>query len=173
MSDATPIASKRVPTASTQAIDQQPRATTSFMSVGQVALRSGVAISTLHYYETRGLIQPIRNAGNQRRYSRDVLRRIAFIRAAQQVGIGLEDIAGALATLPAQRTPNKRDWTRLSQRWRDQLSARIAGLMRLRDQLDGCIGCGCLSLQKCKLYNHDDALARHGAGPRRWMEAVE
>lgn len=139
------------------------------LGVGEVAARSGVAISTLHYYETRGLIHSLRSGGNQRRYRRDVLRRIAFIRAAQQVGIALEEIALALSALPEQRTPTKADWTRLSKRWREQLSARIDSLQRLRDQLDGCIGCGCLSLKSCQLYNHDDALGRGGAGARRWV----
>jgi MerR family redox-sensitive transcriptional activator SoxR len=141
------------------------------LGVGAVAARSGVAVSTLHYYETRGLIASLRSGGNQRRYRRDVLRRIAFIRAAQQVGIGLDEIALALSALPQQRAPTKADWTQLSKRWRDQLTARIDGLQRLRDQLDGCIGCGCLSLKSCRLYNHDDALGRAGSGARRWVGA--
>ncbi|MCB1552381.1 MAG: redox-sensitive transcriptional activator SoxR [Xanthomonadales bacterium] len=137
------------------------------MAVGEVARRSGVAVSALHYYESRGLLHSVRSAGNQRRYRRDVLRRLAFIRAAQQVGIGLEEIAEALADLPAQRTPNKADWSRLSVRWRTRLQARIDALTALRDKLDGCIGCGCLSLKACQLYNHDDELARLGAGAHR------
>ena len=138
------------------------------LGVGEMAARSGVAISTLHYYETRGLIGSLRSGGNQRRYPREALRRIAFTRAAQQVGISLEEIAQALSNLPEERTPTKADWTRLSQHWRKQLSARIDSLQRLRDQLDGCIGCGCLSLKSCQLYNNQDALGRSGAGAWRW-----
>lgn len=141
------------------------------LSVGQIAARSGIAVSAVHYYEARGLIAAQRNAGNQRRYRREVLRRIAFIRAAQLVGIELTAIAAALAALPQQRTPTQTDWAKLSAAWRADLDARIAGLQRLRDQLDSCIGCGCLSLTHCALYNHDDALARSGAGPRRWIDA--
>ena len=138
------------------------------LSVGQLAERAGVAVSTLHYYEARGLIQSQRNAGNQRRYAREVLRRVAFIRTAQQLGIGLEEIGEALAALPEQRTPTKQDWARLSARWRTRIDQRIDELEKLRDQLDQCIGCGCLSLAHCRIYNADDALAAQGAGPRRW-----
>lgn len=138
------------------------------LSVGDVARRSGIAVSALHYYESRGLIRAERSGGNQRRYRRDVLRRIAFIRAAQQVGISLEEIAAALALLPEQRTPTKSDWSRLSRRWREQLDARIVALTELRDTLSGCIGCGCLSLQACRLYNQDDQLGRGGTGAQRW-----
>lgn len=138
------------------------------LSVGEVAARSGAAVSTLHYYESRGLIRAERSGGNQRRYRRDVLRRIAFIRAAQRVGISLEEIAAALATLPEQRTPTKADWSRLSRRWHEQLDARIVALTELRDTLGDCIGCGCLSLKACKLYNQDDALGREGQGAQRW-----
>lgn len=137
------------------------------LAVGEVARRSGVAVSALHFYESRGLIRAERTTGNQRRYRREVLRRLAFIRAAQQVGIGLEEIAAALDQLPAQRTPNKADWARLSARWRTQLQQRIEGLQALRDKLDGCIGCGCLSLKACRLYNHQDELARRGPGAHR------
>lgn len=139
------------------------------LAIGDVARRSGVAVSTLHYYEARGLIAAQRSAGNQRRYRREVLRRIAFIRAAQQVGIGLEEIAAALAGLPQQRTPTKADWARLSGTWRARLDARIAALLQLRDTLGNCIGCGCLSLRTCRLYNAGDELARQGPGARRWM----
>lgn len=139
------------------------------LSVGQLAQRAGVAVSALHYYEARGLIQSQRNAGNQRRYARDVLRRVAFIRTAQQLGIGLEEIGQALAALPEQRTPTKQDWAKLSARWRDRIDQRIDELQKLRDQLDQCIGCGCLSLANCRIYNADDALAAQGAGPRRWL----
>ena len=142
------------------------------LSVGQVAERSGVAVSTLHFYEARGLIASRRSAGNQRRYARDVLRRIAVIRVAQRVGMPLEDIREALAGLPDARTPTRADWTRLSAGWRRALDARIEQLISLRDQLDDCIGCGCLSLQRCKLGNPGDALAEEGGGARRWRAAL-
>ena len=138
-----------------------------WMSVGDVARRSGVAVSALHFYESRQLIRSTRSVGNQRRFARDVLRRLAFIRAAQQVGIGLDEIAEALAALPELRTPTKADWTRLSTRWRARLQQRIDALVALRDQLDGCIGCGCLSLRSCRLYNRGDELARQGPGAHR------
>lgn len=128
---------------------------------------------TLHFYEREGLIESTRTAGNQRRYSRDVLRRVAFIRVSQGVGISLADIAEALSSLPAGRTPTKADWARLSKRWRQRLNDRIDHLERLRDSLDGCIGCGCLSLKACALYNRDDELSRSGAGAVRWDRRVE
>jgi MerR family redox-sensitive transcriptional activator SoxR len=137
------------------------------LPIGVVATRSGVAISTLHFYEAQGLIRSERSRGNQRRYRRDALRRIAFIRAAQRLGIRLDRIAAALATLPESRTPTRADWTRLSRLWRTELDARIAALVRLRDQLDQCIGCGCLSLIACRLYNPGDVLGDGGSGARR------
>jgi MerR family transcriptional regulator, redox-sensitive transcriptional activator SoxR len=137
------------------------------LSVGELAERSGVAVSALHYYESRGLLRAQRSAGNQRRYARAELRRVAFIRAAQQLGIGLAEIGDALAALPQQRTPTKADWARLSARWRERLEARIAALQALRDKLDGCIGCGCLSLRACALYNPADACAQQGSGAQR------
>jgi len=137
------------------------------LSVGELAARGGVAVSALHYYESRGLIQAQRSGGNQRRYPRAALRRVAFIRAAQQLGVGLAEIADALQALPQQRTPTKADWARLSARWREQLNARITALQALRDRLDGCIGCGCLSLKACALYNPQDACAAQGSGPQR------
>lgn len=137
------------------------------LAVGEVAKRSGVAVSTLHFYEAQGLLASERSMGNQRRYHRDVLRRIAFIRVAQAVGKNLVEIAEALADLPQQRTPTKADWSRLSLHWRASLDQRIADLQALRDQLDQCIGCGCLSLRSCRLYNPDDKLGRLGSGPRR------
>jgi MerR family redox-sensitive transcriptional activator SoxR len=137
------------------------------LSPGDVARRAGVAVSALHFYEREGLIAAVRTTGNQRRYHRDVLRRIAFIRVSQRVGISLAEIRAALETLPEGRTPTKRDWTRLSRGWRHALEERIAQLERLRDDLDGCIGCGCLSLKACTLYNADDSLAADGPGPVR------
>ena len=137
------------------------------LSVGEVARRSGVAVSALHFYESQGLLSAERSRGNQRRYRRDVLRRVAFVRAAQMLGISLAEIAEVLQQLPQQRTPTKADWTRLSSRWRESLDQRIANLVALRDQLQGCIGCGCLSLKACRLYNPADVLAGQGPGPRR------
>ena len=143
----------------------------STLSVGEVARRSEVAVSTLHFYETQGLISSSRSAGNQRRYTRDVLRRVAFIRVAQRVGISLADIGDALARLPTNAAPTRTDWTRLSARWRHRLDAQIEQLERLRDTLDDCIGCGCLSIDRCKLRNPLDALASDGPGPRRlWVQ---
>jgi MerR family redox-sensitive transcriptional activator SoxR len=135
------------------------------LSVGDVAKRSGVAVSTLHFYEAKGLIASRRNAGNQRRYSRDVLRRVAIIKVAQRTGIPLASIREALHTLPEGRTPTAADWGRLSATWKVDLDARIDRLARLRDQLDHCIGCGCLSLDDCPLRNPWDELAEQGPGP--------
>ena len=134
-------------------------------TVGRVARRCGVKVSTLHFYEKKGLIRSWRNAGNQRRYKADVLRRISVIKAAQKMGISLEEIRRALATLPENRTPTAGDWAALSANWRDDLDARIAYLERLRDLLTGCIGCGCLSMKNCPIYNENDKLAREGDGP--------
>ena len=134
-------------------------------TVGKVAQRCGVKVSTLHFYEEKGLIQSWRNAGNQRRYKPDVLRRISVIKAAQKMGISLEAIKNAFATLPDKRTPTARDWEKLSTRWRDELDGRIAYLERLRDSLTGCIGCGCLSMKNCPIYNAEDKLALEGSGP--------
>jgi MerR family redox-sensitive transcriptional activator SoxR len=139
------------------------------LTVGQVAARSGVAVSALHFYEKKGLIHSRRTAGNQRRYPRDVLRRVAFIRVSQRVGIPLSDIREALSRLPEGRTPTPRDWARLSAAWRGELDARIAQLQRLRDDLTGCIGCGCLSLRHCRLANPYDRLGTEGPGPRRLL----
>jgi MerR family redox-sensitive transcriptional activator SoxR len=134
-------------------------------TVGKVAKRCGVKVSTLHFYETRGLIRSWRNAGNQRRYKADVLRRISVIKAAQKMGISLEEIKQAFETLPDNRTPTTSDWQTLSTWWRDDLDARIDYLQRLRDSLTGCIGCGCLSMKNCPIYNEDDKLASEGSGP--------
>lgn len=132
------------------------------LSVGQVAKRCDVNVSTLHFYEEKGLISSVRNTGNQRRYKPEVMRRVSVIKAAQKLGVSLDDIKGALATLPASRTPNKEDWERLSRQWHDMLNSRINELVNLRDSLSDCIGCGCLSLTKCPLYNKDDYLANNG-----------
>ncbi|MEB3367062.1 redox-sensitive transcriptional activator SoxR [Saccharopolyspora mangrovi] len=134
------------------------------LTIGEVAHRSGVAQTALRFYEDRGLITSTRTTGNQRRYQRAVLRRLAFIRAAQRVGLSLEQISDALSTLPDDHAPTKTDWSRLSRRWRDELDARIDGLQRLRDNLTGCIGCGCLSLRTCILNNPDDRQAENGPG---------
>jgi MerR family transcriptional regulator, redox-sensitive transcriptional activator SoxR len=134
------------------------------LSVGELAARSGVAVSALHFYERQGLLCSLRNAGNQRRYRRDALRRVAVIRVAQRAGIPLAAIGEALATLPDGRTPTQADWARLSRHWRADLDARIAQLTRLRDQLDGCIGCGCLSLRDCPLRNPGDVAGARGPG---------
>jgi MerR family redox-sensitive transcriptional activator SoxR len=136
------------------------------LTVGEVAKRSGVAVSTLHFYESRGLIRSRRNQGNQRRYPREVLRRVAVIKVAQRTGISLEAIHQALRSLPDGRAPTAEDWRKLSAKWRADLDNRINRLIRLRDQLDGCIGCGCLSLEICPLRNPFDRLSEEGAGPR-------
>lgn len=133
-------------------------------TVGKVAGRSGVRVSTLHFYERKGLIHSWRNAGNQRRYKADVLRRVAVIKAAQKMGISLDAIGRAFASLPDKRTPTAKDWEVLSTTWKEELNARIAYLERLRDSLTGCIGCGCLSMKNCPIYNEDDKLASEGNG---------
>jgi MerR family transcriptional regulator, redox-sensitive transcriptional activator SoxR len=139
------------------------------LSVGEVARRSGVAVSTLHFYESKGLIASGRTEGNQRRFGRDVLRRVAFIRVAQRVGIPLSNIARALDSLPHRKAPTRRDWERLSASWRADLDERIAQLRKLRDTLDDCIGCGCLSIDRCRLRNPYDTLGAQGAGPQRLL----
>jgi MerR family redox-sensitive transcriptional activator SoxR len=138
------------------------------MSIGQVAARSGVAPSALRYYEQQGLLAAERAPGGARRYPRSVLRRLAFIRAAQNVGLSLTEVRTALATLPEGHPPSARDWARLSRAWRDRLDEQIAALERLRDGLTSCIGCGCLSLTRCTLSNPGDAAAAEGAGAR-WL----
>jgi MerR family redox-sensitive transcriptional activator SoxR len=139
------------------------------LSVGELARRSGVAVSTLHFYERRGMIHSVRTAGNQRRYARDILRRVALIRVAQRVGIALADIDIALNTLPRNAVPTRADWQRLSADWRVELDERIEQLKRLRNTLDDCIGCGCLSIENCRLRNPKDRLGENGAGPRRLL----
>lgn len=141
------------------------------LTVGQVAERSGVAVSALHFYETKGLITSRRTAGNQRRYSRDTLRRVAFVRMSQRLGIPLNTIKEALAELPEGRTPTRDDWARLSAAWRTELDDRIEQLQRLRDDLTDCIGCGCLSLDRCALANPHDRLGQEGPGARRLLTA--
>lgn len=135
------------------------------LTIGHLAERAGVATSAIRFYESRGLISSVRTVGNQRRYEQSVLRRVAFIRTAQQVGLSLEEIGDALATLPDGRTPTRADWQRLSRAWRSRLDDQIARIEALRDRLDGCIGCGCLSLKTCALNNPGDAVAARGAGP--------
>lgn len=134
------------------------------LTIGELAERSGVAPSALRFYEAQGLISATRTTGNQRRYQRAMLRRVAFIRSAQRVGLSLEEISAAMATLPGGRTPTKADWSRLSRNWRPRIDAQIERLERLRDRLDSCIGCGCLSLQRCSLQNHDDEVRDRGPG---------
>ncbi|MFD5682563.1 MULTISPECIES: redox-sensitive transcriptional activator SoxR [Streptomyces] len=140
------------------------------LSVGQLSARSGAAVSALHFYESKGLISSRRTSGNQRRYSRDALRRVAFVRAAQRVGIPLATIRDALASLPEERTPNRDDWARLSETWRQELDERIKQLHRLRDHLTDCIGCGCLSLETCVLSNPDDISGERITGSRLMPE---
>ena len=136
------------------------------LTVSDIAARSGFTPSALRFYERAGLIEATRTAGNQRRYQRSVLRRLAFIRAARNVGLTLDEIAAALAALPDSRTPTRADWTRLSRGWRTRLDDQIAALERLRDGLDSCIGCGCLSLKRCAMSNPADIAATDGAGAR-------
>lgn len=136
------------------------------LTVGELAVRSGVAVSALHFYESKGLIKSRRNQGNQRRYPREVLRRVAVIKVAQRVGLPLASIREALMTLPEGRTPTAADWQKLSARWRTELDDRISRLTRLRDQLSDCIGCGCLSMESCPLRNPRDELSEQGSGPR-------
>ncbi|MEU6949684.1 redox-sensitive transcriptional activator SoxR [Streptomyces sp. NPDC046332] len=143
------------------------------LTVGQLSARSGAAVSALHFYESKGLISSRRTSGNQRRYGRDTLRRVAFIRAAQRVGIPLATIRVALSELPEERTPTNEDWARLSAAWRTELDERIKQLGRLRDHLTDCIGCGCLSLQNCVLSNPDDQIGELITGSRLMGERRE
>jgi MerR family redox-sensitive transcriptional activator SoxR len=147
-------------------LKSSPAKATAPMSIGQLARRSGVAASALRFYEAEGLIAGTRSAGGHRQYPRHVLRRVAFIRAAQVVGLTLPQIKAALATLPEGRTPTKADWTRLSAAWAPLLDERIAALQQLRQRLTGCIGCGCLSLKACALYNPQDSAVGPSAGAR-------
>lgn len=140
--------------------------TTDLLTIGDLAERSGVASSAIRFYEAHGLVQSERTAGNQRRFRRSTLRRLAFIRSAQRVGLTLEEITASLATLPEGRTPTRSDWARLSQDWRPRINSQIERLQKLRDKLDNCIGCGCLSLQRCGLQNPDDEAGADGPGAR-------
>jgi MerR family redox-sensitive transcriptional activator SoxR len=139
------------------------------LTVGQLAQRGGVSVSALHFYERQGLIASRRTAGNQRRYGRDMLRRVGLIRIAQRVGIPLKEVAAALAALPEATTPTREDWERLSRSWRHELDQRIRHLQQLRDEFTDCIGCGCLSIDRCALINREDELGKQGAGPRRLL----
>jgi MerR family redox-sensitive transcriptional activator SoxR len=142
---------------------------TDALSIGQLSSRTGIAVSAIRYYETQGLIHPGRNAGGQRQFRRADIRRLSFVRIAQQFGFSIERIANLLSTLPNGRPPNKADWGRIAVKFRAELDARIETLKELRNNLDGCIGCGCLSLQKCKLYNPNDKARHKGSGPRYLM----
>ena len=141
------------------------------LTIGALSARTGVATSALRFYEEQGLIHATRSAGGQRRYTRDTLRRVSFIRVAQQVGLRLDEIRAAMASLPESRTPTAKDWARLSASWRPRIDAQIGLLERLRDRLDGCIGCGCLSLGFCRLANPDDQAGGRGPGPRYLIDA--
>lgn len=136
------------------------------LSIGQLARRTGLAVSAIRYYEAQGLVSASRNAGGQRRFARSSIRRLSFVLIAQQLGYQLEQIREQLVALPAERTPTQKDWARMSKTFRHSLDERIATLTRLRERLDGCIGCGCLSLSNCALYNADDKAATLGVGPR-------
>jgi MerR family redox-sensitive transcriptional activator SoxR len=142
------------------------------LTIGAMSERTGVAPSALRFYEAQGLIRASRSEGGQRRYRRDVIRRVSFIRVAQQVGLSLEEIGEALDSLPRGRTPTKKDWEVLSSAWRPRIDAQIRMLERLRDRLTGCIGCGCLSLQLCRLVNPGDEAAERGPGPRYVLDDV-
>ena len=135
--------------------------------IGEMARRTGCAVSAIRFYEDKGLIEPVRTGGNQRRFLRSDIRRVSFILIAQQLGLSLSDIQAQMAKLPHGRTPTAKDWQAISRSIRDTINARIAQLERMRDTLDGCIGCGCLSLKKCAIYNPDDRLGEKGPGPRQ------
>jgi MerR family redox-sensitive transcriptional activator SoxR len=136
------------------------------LPIGQVARRTGLAVSAIRYYEDMGLVRPLRSAGGQRHFHRSDIRRLSFVMIAQQMGFSIREIRAQLSALPEGRTPTKADWSKISRGFRAELDARIATLGRLRDRLDGCIGCGCLSLKKCQLYNPGDRAARLGPGAR-------
>jgi MerR family redox-sensitive transcriptional activator SoxR len=137
------------------------------LSVGELAARSGVTVSALHFFERQGLISSRRTPGNQRRYRRDTLRRVSFIRIAQRVGIPLKEVGAVLALLPDNRTPTRQDWARVSECWQEELDRRMRHLEQLRNDFTGCVGCGCMSIDRCPLLNPNDELGRQGPGPRR------
>ncbi len=139
------------------------------LTIGDLAARTGLAVSAIRFYETHGLVHPLRNAGGHRRYGRADIRRLSFVMAAQALGFGLSEIAAQMAHLPAHKAPSKSDWSRISKGFRADIDARIAALESLRDRLDSCIGCGCLSLESCALYNPADRAAASGPGPRYLM----
>ena len=143
------------------------------LAIGEVARRSGLAPSAIRYYEEIGLVTSTRTAGDRRRYRRAVLRRLAVIRSAQNVGLSLDEIADSLATIPVDAAPTKKEWHRISSLWRPALDRRIEALVALRANLDSCIGCGCLSMRQCLLYNPEDELGSHGAGPRRKVTVLD
>ena len=147
-------------------METEPSPVSRELTVGEVAARSGVAVSAIHFYEAKGLITSWRNQANQRRFPREALRRVSIIKVAQRLGIPLAGIKEALASLPRGRTPTDQDWRKLSFRWQVELDERISTLTRLRNQLTGCIGCGCLSMKDCPLRNPGDELSEQGAGPR-------
>ena len=136
------------------------------LTIGDLARRTGLAVSAIRFYETHGIVAPVRNAGGHRRYGRHDLRRLSFVMAAQRLGFPLAQIAAHLAPLPAHKAPSKADWTRISRGFRHDIDARIAALTDLRDKLDGCIGCGCLSLEACALYNPEDIKGQNATGPQ-------
>lgn len=136
------------------------------LTIGDLSSRSGLAVSAIRFYETHGIVRPLRNQGGHRRYSRADLRRLSFALIAQRLGFPLAEIAGHLAALPDDRAPDRADWERIAQGFRDKITERMTALQTLADKLDGCIGCGCLSLDKCSLYNHEDRIATKGTGPR-------
>lgn len=142
------------------------------LSVGEVAKRSGVSIAALHFYERKGLTHSRRTTGNQRRYDRDIQRRVAVIQVAQEVGISLAEVRDILASVPGKRTPSRRDWQAISRAWAADLDRRITLMQRLKENLTGCIGCGCLSMDRCTILNPDDRLARRGTGPVRLRKGV-
>ncbi|MGD2133857.1 MAG: redox-sensitive transcriptional activator SoxR [Maricaulaceae bacterium] len=139
---------------------------TDMLTIGQLASRTGLSVSAIRFYETKGLVAPGRNAGGQRRFPRSDIRRLSFVLIAQQLGFSIEEIRTQLNRLPKERTPTQKDWTAISHAFRSKLDEQIATLERTRDLLDGCIGCGCLSLKKCALYNPNDRVQRKGPGPR-------
>jgi MerR family transcriptional regulator, redox-sensitive transcriptional activator SoxR len=141
-----------------------------FLSVGELSARSGVSVSALHFYETKGLIMSFRTSGNQRRYHRGVLRRVGLIQFGQSLGFSLAEIGSAFESFPLDRSPNEKEQAQMTSQWRAMLERRIHALKRLRDRLDDCIGCGCLSTEHCPLRNPHDRLAKRGSGPRRLIE---